>query len=142
MYYNPVSLDSYNLKLTDLIDNQYLKTPFYGSRKMMVYLNSIGHAINRKRVRRLMALMGLEAIYPKKNLSKRNHEHKVYPYLLKDLSIDRPNYVWSADITYIRLCSGFLYLMAIIDWYSRYVVSWRLSNSLSLNFVQRRLWMH
>lgn len=139
LYYKPVSLDSYNLKLMDLIDIQYLRAPFYGSRKIMVYLNSIGHAVNRKRVRRLMALMGIEAIYPKKNTSKRNHEHKVYPYLLKDLNIDRPNYVWSADITYIRLCSGFLYLMAIIDWYSRYVVSWKLSNSLESEFCAEAL---
>jgi len=101
---------------------------------MTVYLNNKGYPVNRKRVRRLIILMGLEAIYPKKNMSKRNHEHKVYPYLLKGLNIDRPNYVWSADITYIRLCSGFLYLMAIIDWYSRYVVSWRLSNSLESAF--------
>lgn len=134
MYHKPVSIDKYNLKLMNLLDIQYLKTPFYGSRKMKVYLNNIDYPVNRKRVRRLMILMGLEAIYPKKNMSKRNHEHKVYPYLLNGLKIDRPNYVWSADITYIRLCSGFLYLIAIIDWYSRYVVSWKLSNSLESAF--------
>lgn len=127
-------MDAYNLELMDLLDRQYLKTPFYGSRKMTAYLCGFGHSVNRKRVRRLMKLMRLEAIYPKPNLSKRRHDHKVYPYLLKGVNIDRPNMVWSTDITYIRLRSGFVYLTALIDWYSRYVLSWRLSNCLESEF--------
>ena len=127
-------MDSYNLELMDMLDKQYIATPFYGSRKMTVHLREAGHLVNRKRVRRLMGIMGLEAIYPKRNLSKRKHDHKVYPYLLKGVTIDRPNFVWSTDITYIRLQSGFLYLTAIIDWFSRYVLSWRLSNSLESDF--------
>lgn len=129
-------MDAYTLRLMDLIDKQYMETPFYGSRKMLAYLNHIGHRVNRKRVQRLMRLMGIEALYPKRNLSKRRHDHKIYPYLLKGMTIDRPNLVWSADITYIRLKTGFLYLMAIIDWYSRYILSWRLSNSLESEFCK------
>jgi putative transposase len=132
-------MDAYNLELMDLLDRQYLKTPFYGSRKMTAYLCGLGHSVNRKRVRRLMKLMRLEAIYPKPNLSKRRHDHKVYPYLLKGVKIDRPNMVWSTDITYIRLRSGFVYLTALIDWYSRYVLSWRLSNCLESEFCVEAL---
>jgi len=127
-------MDPYNLELMDKIDEQYLKTPFYGSRKMVVCLRNAGYQVNRKRIQRLMQLMGLEAIYPKANLSKRRHDHKIYPYLLKGLTIDRPNQVWSTDITYIRLRSGFMYLSGLIDWYSRYVLSWRLSNTLESRF--------
>lgn len=134
LYYEPVPMDPYNLELMDLLDRQYMETPFYGSRKMTVHLNELGHCANRKRVQRLMRLMGLEAVYPKRNLSKRRHDHRIYPYLLKGVAINRPNYVWSADITYVRLRTGFLYLMAIIDWFSRYVLSWRLSNSLDSTF--------
>ncbi|MFQ5544173.1 MAG: IS3 family transposase [Nitrospiria bacterium] len=136
LYYKPIPMDAYTLRLMDLIDKQYMETPFYGSRKMLAYLNHIGHRVNRKRVQRLMRLMGIEALYPKRNLSKRRHDHKIYPYLLKGMTIDRPNLVWSADITYIRLKTGFLYLMAIIDWYSRYILSWRLSNSLESEFCK------
>ena len=118
----------------DLIDRQYLKTPFYGSRKMVIYLGSGGHFVNRKRVQRLMRLMDIQAIYPKRNLSKKRQDHKIYPYLLKDVKIDRPNFVWSTDITYVPVSQGFLYLVAIIDWYSRYVLSWRLSNTLDVTF--------
>lgn len=134
LYYNPVPIDHYSLKLMELIDKQYLKTPFYGSRKMVVYLASEGHSVNRKRVQKLMRLMGIHAIYPKHNLSKKRKGHKIYPYLLKGLQIDRPNFVWSTDITYISLSQGFLYLTAVIDWYSRYVLSWRLSNTLDTVF--------
>ncbi len=134
LYYQPIPMGYYSLDLMDLIDAQYLKTPFYGSRRMLAYLRSIGHQVNRKRIRRLMCLMGLEAIYPRQNMSKRRHDHKVYPYLLRGLSIDRPNMVWSTDITYIRLQSGFMYLTAVIDWFSRYVLSWRLSNTLESRF--------
>lgn len=132
-------MDPYNLELMDKIDAQYLKTPFYGSRKMAVCLRDSGYQVNRKRIQRLMQLMGLEAIYPKANLSKRRHDHKTYPYLLKGLAIERPNQVWSTDITYIRLSSGFMYLTAVIDWYSRYVLSWRLSNTLESRFCVEAL---
>jgi len=127
-------MNEYNLGLMDLIDRQYLKTPFYGSRRITAYLRQYGHEVNRKRVQRLMRLMGLKGICPGPNLSKRRQEHKVYPYLLKGLSIDRPNLVWSTDITYIRIRDGFIYLMAVLDWYSRYVLSWMLSNSLDARF--------
>ena len=123
----------------DKVDAQYLKTPFYGSRKMAICLRNSGYQVNRKRIQRLMQLMGLEAIYPKANLSKRRHDHKIYPYLLKGLTIERPNQVWSTDITYIRLSSGFMYLTAVIDWYSRYVLSWRLSNTLESRFCVEAL---
>ncbi len=132
-------MDPYNLELMDNIDKQYLKTPFYGSRKITVSLRNVGYQVNRKRIQRLMQLMGLEAIYPKENLSKRRHDHKIYPYLLKGLPIERPNQVWSTDITYIRLRSGFMYLTAVIDWYSRYVLSWRLSNTLESRFCVEAL---
>jgi len=117
-----------------LIDRQYLKTPFYGSRRMTDFLKDLGHIVNRKHVQRLMRLMGIEAMYPKPNTSKPNKEHKVYPYLLKNLKIDRPNQAWAVDITYIPMKKGFQYLVAIIDWYSRYIISWRLSNSLDKEF--------
>ena len=114
----------------NLIDEEYTEHPFYGSRKMTAWLMRRGHIVNRKRIQRLMRVMGLEAIYPKQNLSKANKEHLKYPYLLRNRKIIYPNQVWSSDITYVRLSKGFLYLTAIIDWYSRYVLSWRLSNSL------------
>jgi len=134
IYYEPVPMSVYNLDLMDMIDRQYLDTPFYGSRRMTAFLNDLGHACNRKRVQRLMRVMGIEAIYPKRNLSKASAEHKIYPYLLRDLEINRPNHVWSTDITYIRIRGGFIYLVAIIDWFSRYVLSWRISNSLDTLF--------
>ena len=127
-------MDAYTHKLMEMIDKQYLKTPFYGSRKMVIYLTSEGYFVNRKRVQRLMKLMNIQAVYPKPNLSKNRQEHKIYPYLLKGVKIDRPNFVWSTDITYIPVRQGFLYLAAIIDWYSRYVFSWRLSNTLDVTF--------
>jgi putative transposase len=113
-----------------LIDRQYTAYPFYGSRRMTVWLQGAGHAVNRKRVQRLMRLMGLEAVYPKPKLSRAGRGHKIYPYLLRDMTIERPDQVWSTDITYVPLACGFMYLAAVIDWYSRYVIAWRLSNTL------------
>jgi putative transposase len=133
-YYRPVESSAEDLPLMNLIDGQYTETPFYGSRKMVVFLRRWGHLVNRKRVQRLMRLMGIEGICPGPNTSRRRMEHAVYPYLLRGLSIDHPNQVWSADITYIRLLRGFAYLVAILDWHSRYVLSWRLSNSLETAF--------
>lgn len=134
LYYNARPENEYNLELMDLIDRQYLETPFYGSRQMKNHLVLQGHKVNRKRIKRLMQLMGLRAVYPGPNTSKRNHEHKVYPYLLRGMKIDCPNLVWATDITYVRLNKGFAYLVAIIDWYSRFVLSWQLSNTLSSSF--------
>ena len=117
-----------------LIDRQYLATPFYGVRKIAACLKSQGYLVNRKRVRRLMRLMGLRAIYRRPRTSKPGKGHKIYAYLLGGMKITRPNQVWAADITYIPMARGFLYLVAIIDWYSRYVLSWRLSNTLDAGF--------
>ncbi len=133
-YYEPVRESALNLKLMRLIDEQYLRTPFYGWPRMTAYLNQQGHAINHKRVQRLMQKMGIQALYPKRSLSKPHPEHKVYPYLLSGLAITHPNQVWSTDITYVPLHNGFLYLVAVIDWFSRYVLSWRLSNTLDNRF--------
>ena len=117
-----------------LIDRQYLATPFYGARKIAAWLKSQGHRVNRKRVRRLMQLMGLKAIYRRPRTSQPAPGNKIYPYLLSGMKIRQPNQVWAADITYIPMARGFLYLVAIIDWYSRYVLSWRLSNTLDTGF--------
>ena len=130
LYYRPKAPDSATLDLMRLIDGQYLKTPFYGSRKMAAWLREQGHAVGRDRVRRLMRLLGLEAIYQKPCTTKPATGHKIYPYLLRDLVIDRPNQVWCSDVTYIPMARGFLYLIAVMDWFSRYVLSWRLSTSL------------
>ena len=116
------------------IDEQYLKTPFYGSRRMTVWLVQEGFEVNRKRVQRLMRLMDIEAIYPRPRTTESAAEHRKYPYLLRGLEITRPDQVWAADITYIRMAKGFMYLVAIIDWHSRYVVAWGLSNSLESSF--------
>jgi putative transposase len=134
LYYQPTGESEENLMLMRLLDEQYTRTPFYGVRKMEAYLRSLGHEVNHKRVRRLLREMGLEAIYQKPNTSKPNPEHKVFPYLLRGLTIDRCDQVWSTDITYIRLKGGFVYLMAIIDWYSRYVLAWSLSTTLDADF--------
>jgi len=128
-YYEPVPESEFNLKLMRMIDEQYLVTPFYGSRRMTEFLKQ-NYQVNRKRIQRLMRLMGLEAMYPKPNLSAANMAHKKYPYLLKDIRINKPNQVWATDITYIPMEFGFLYLAAIMDMYSRYVIAWELSNSL------------
>lgn len=133
-YYEPATESDENLALMELIDREYTAHPFYGSRRMSVWLRGQGHEINRKRVQRLMRLMGLEAIYPKPRLSVGGTGHKVYPYLLRGVSIERVNQVWSTDITYIPLPKGFLYLTAVLDWHSRYVLSWRLSNTLDVEF--------
>jgi putative transposase len=117
-----------------LMDIEYTRHPFYGSRRLTVFLKKSGYQINRKRIQRLMRIMGLEAIYPKPKLSQKNKEHRIYPYLLRGVLIDRPNQVWSTDITYIPIANGFMYLVAVIDWYSRYVISWELSNTLDSAF--------
>lgn len=129
-YYQPAQESDLNLTLMRLIDEQYLKTPFYGWPKMTVSLQKAGYPINHKRVQRLMQLMGLQAVGPKPGTSQPAPEHKIYPYLLRGLAITRPNQVWSADITYVPLSGGFMYLVAIIDWFSRYVLAWQLSNTL------------
>jgi putative transposase len=138
-YYEAAQESAENLALMNLIDQRYTDKPFYGSRKMTLWLRGLGHEVNRKRVQRLMRLMGLEAIYPKPKLSLPDRQHKVYPYLLRDVAIVRPDQVWSTDITYIGLPSGFMYLAAIIDWYSRYVIAWRLSNTLDGSFCLEML---
>lgn len=130
LYYRPATETEENLALMRRIDAQYTACPFYGSRRMTAHLAQGGEAVNRKRVQRLMRLMGLEAIYPRPKTSAAGRDHRVYPYLLRDVRVERPDQVWSADITYVPLASGFMYLAATIDWYSRYVVAWRLSNTL------------
>jgi len=135
----PVQETTKNLSIMKRIDELYMAHPFYGTRNMTVILNREGYRVNRKRIQRLMRLMGIQAIYPKPRLSIGGQDHKIYPYLLKNLSIDRPNQVWCSDITYIRLAHGFLYLVAIMDWYSRFVLSWRLSNTLDTEFCLEAL---
>jgi putative transposase len=134
VYTGPRETDDYDLELMRLIDRQYLVRPYYGSRRMALWLKAQGHAINRKRVQRLMRLMGIEAIYRRPNASKPSPQHKIYPYLLRGLEINRANQVWASDITYIPMAHGFMYLVVIMDWYSRYVLSWRLSNTLDADF--------
>ena len=134
-YYQPVGESSQNLLYIRLTDEQYTKTPFYGvPRLMTVWLRSQGHVVNRKRVARLMTNMGLAAIYPKSKTTDIAKPSKTYPYLLRGLNITRPNQVWAPDITYIRLNNGFVYLVAVMDWFSRYVLAWELSNSLDVYF--------
>jgi putative transposase len=133
----PVSMD--DLALMRRLDEQYLSTPFYGARRMVAVLGRDGWTVNRKRVRRLMRLMGLEAIYQKPNTSRRHPQHQVYPYLLRGLLIDRPNQVWCADITYIPLAKGFVYLVAVMDWFSRRVLAWRVSIGLESGFCVEAL---
>lgn len=134
LYYEPVEIDPADRRLMDAIDVEFTAVPFYGARKIARELRKKGWMVGRKRVGRLMRLMGLEAIVPTKNTSKRNPQHKVYPYLLRGMKIDRVNQVWSMDITYIRLGHGFAYLAAVMDWHSRYVIAWRLSNTLTTDF--------
>lgn len=133
-YYEAATESSENLALMRIIDEQYLKRPFFGSRQMAAWMQREGYAINRKRVQRLMRLMGLQAIYPGKNTSTPGEGHKKYPYLLRGVTVRYPNQVWCTDITYIPLSRGFMYLVAIMDWYSRHVLSWRLSNSMDTRF--------
>ena len=133
-YYKARPIKAEDLELMRLIDEQYMKTPTYGSRSMRSHLRRLGYKINRKRIQRLMNLMGLSAIYPRPRTSKPHPAHKVYPYLLKGLDINRPDMVWATDITYIPMKRGFMYLVAIMDWHSRKVLSWRLSNTLDADF--------
>ena len=138
-YYQPVGEDAYNLALMRRIDEQFTKRPFYGVPRMTASLRMMGYGVNPKRVRRLMRVMGLEAIYPKPRLSANGPDHKVYPYLLKEVTVDRPDQAWATDITYVRLTQGFVYLIAVLDWYSRYVVSWELSTTLDTGFCLEAL---
>lgn len=133
-YHTPQPVSDEELALMQQIDRCHLKYPFYGSRRIRDWLEDEGLLVNRKRVQRLMRTMGLVALYPKRNLSLANKAHKVYPYLLRNLVIDRPNQVWATDITYVPMARGFVYLVAIMDWYSRKVLAWRISNTLDANF--------
>ena len=134
VYYQLQDVSEMDLKLMRRIDEMHLKRPFYGSRRIRDWLQDEGYDVNRKRVQRLMRQMGIRALYPKPRTSKPGKGHKIYPYLLRDLVIDRPNQVWATDITYIPMAKGFVYLVAVIDWYSRKVLSWRLSNSMESDF--------
>jgi len=138
-YYEPVPVSEENLHLMRLLDEQYTRTPFYGTRKMTAWLQTQGYPVERKRVTRLLRLMGLEAVYPKPHLSVPGTVAQRYPYLLRGMSIERCNQVWSCDITYIRLRRGFIYLMAVMDWYSRYVLSWEISVTLDTSFCLEAL---
>jgi len=133
-YYAPQPENAENLALMRLLDEQYLKTPFYGIRRMTAWLQQQGYAVNHKRVGRLLRLMGIEALYPKPHLSQPGATTVHYPYLLRDMPIERSDQVWSTDITYIPMPRGFVYLVAVIDWYSRYVLAWELSNTLDTAF--------
>jgi putative transposase len=139
LYYEPAGETAEDLRLMRRIDEQYTARPFYGSRRMTRWLIEQGEEVNRKRVQRLMRTMGLEAIYPKPRLSAAGKGHKVYPYLLRGVTIERADQVWSTDITYVPMPSGFMYLAAVIDWYSRYVIAWRLSNTLDGAFCLEML---
>lgn len=134
LYYHPRGESAENLRFMEIIDKQFLDTPWYGSRQMARHMQRQGHKCGRHRVRRLMRLMRLVPIFQEPNTSKKHPAHKIYPYLLKGLAITRPNQVWCADITYIRMERGFLYLVALMDWYSRKVLAWRLSNTLEADF--------
>ena len=136
---HPASESNENLELMRLIDEEFLKHPFYGSRKMRDYLRRRGFAVNRKRIQRLMRVMGIESVAPKPNTSKPRREHKIYPYLLRGLSITEPNHVWCSDITYIRMNHGFVYLTAVMDWASRYVLSWEVSVTMDDDFCVNAL---
>jgi putative transposase len=139
LYYEPLGEGEENLRLMRLLDEQYTRAPFYGSRRMVAWLGTQGFEVNRKRVSRLMTVMGIEAVYPKLKLSLPGEGHKIYPYLLRGVVADRVNQVWSTDITYIRMSQGFVYLVAVMDWFSRYVLSWRLSVTLELDFCVEAL---
>ena len=130
-YWPPASASPLNLELLRLIDQEYTRAPFYGYRRLTARLNQQhGYAVNHKRVARLMQQMGLQAVYPRPRTSKADKQHRRYPYLLRDLVVDRPNQVWAADITYVPLPRGFMYLVAVLDWFSRFVLAWQLSNTL------------
>ncbi len=138
-YYEPAKETPLNLTFMRLIDEQYMRTPFYGSPKMTEYLRSLDYCVSPKRTARLMRVMGLQAVVPKRRITKSNPDHKIYPYLLRNVPIVRADQVWSADITYVPMDQGFMYLVAILDWFSRYVVSWQLSNTLDNNFCLKAL---
>ena len=144
-YYDSQRDDNHNLMLMNRIDEQFTKTPFYGVPKMTVWLRAVGYPVNPKRIRRLMRPMGLEAIYPKPRTSAGGPDHKIYPYLLKGVTMNRLDQAWVSDITYVRLAHGFVYLVAILDWYSRYVLSWELSITLEKEFcleaLKKALWI-
>ena len=139
LYYEPGGEAAEDLRLMRRIDEQYTACPFYGSRRMTVWLIEQGEEVNRKRVQRLMRVMGLEAIYPKPRLSLAGKGHRIYPYLLRGVKVERTDQVWSTDITYVPMASGFMYLAAVIDWFSRYVIAWRLSNTLDGSFCLEML---
>lgn len=141
LYYQPEPVSAEDLRTMNRMDELFTQYPFFGSRRLVEYLNLEGYGVGRDRVRSLMRILGLEAIYPKakRNTSLPNHLHRIYPYLLRGVTIERPNHVWSADITYIRLHHGFVYLVAVIDWYSRCVLAWRLSNTLDSDFCVEAL---
>jgi putative transposase len=139
LYYQPATESAVNLQLMRLIDEQYLQTPFYGWPRMTAHLRRQGYHVNGKRIRRLMQLMNLQAIYPKPKTTVSAKDHQIYPYLLRNLTITRPNQVWSADITYVPMQRGFMYLVAVLDWFSRYVLAWQLSNTLDGSFCLKAL---
>jgi putative transposase len=139
LYYESTGESEENLRYMRLIDEQYTKTPFYGSRKMAKWLVNEGHPVNRKRIARLMEVMGIEAVYPKPKLSQPGEGHKIYPYLLRGITVERVNQVWSTDITYIRMAQGFVYLVAVMDWFSRYVLSWSVSLTMEIDFCMEAL---
>ena len=139
LYWRPAAVSEDDLRLMRRIDELYLATPFYGARRMVAVLLRDGWTVNRKRVRRLMRIMRIEAIYQRPNTSRRHPDHIVYPYLLRGLAIDRPNQVWCADITYIPMAKGFVYLIAVMDWFSRRVLAWRLSTGMETGFCVEAL---
>jgi len=139
LYYRPVGESAENLRLMRWIDEQYTRRPFYGSRRMTVWLREQGYAVNRKRVARLMEVMGIQAVYPKPKLSQPGEGHKIYPYLLEGVEVTRINQVWSTDLTYVRMAEGFVYLVAVMDWFSRFVLSWALSVTMELGFCLEAL---
>jgi putative transposase len=139
LYYRPAGERAENLRLMRLIDELYTKRPFFGSRRMTVWLGEQGYGVNRKRVGRLMKQRGIAAVYRKPNLSRPAEGHKVFPYLLRDVEVDRVNQVWSTDISYIRMAEGFVYLVAVMDWFSRFVLSWAVSVTMELDFCLEAL---
>jgi len=139
VYYRPADVSDEDLRLMRRIDEMHLKRPFYGSRRIRDWLQDEGFAVNRKRVQRLMRLMGITALYPKANTSRPGKGHRIYPYLLKGLAIERANQVWAADICYVPMARGFVYVVAIMDWYSRKVLAWRVSNTMDTDFCVEAL---
>jgi putative transposase len=134
LYYQAVPVSEQEATLLRLLDEEYLRRPFYGSRKMVQYLQTQGYRVNRKRVQRLMQQLGLRAVFPSRNTSKPHPEHRVYPYLLRGVEIERADHVWFTDITYLPIGRGHYYLVAVMDWYSRKVLSWQISNTLDVPF--------